>query len=80
MSDVLIRAVPEEDLESLRTSAKAEGKSLQAYLRTLIHEQAVANHNRAVLARTAKRVAEERSPVTLEDILAAKDYAQQVDE
>jgi plasmid stability protein len=45
MATIQIRNVPEDDYDALRTAAKAEGKSLQSYMR----EQAT------VMARRAKK-------------------------
>lgn len=61
MSNVLIRDVPDADLEQIRSAAAERGMSLQAYLREALHSQAVHLRRRAALARTAERLRGQRT-------------------
>lgn len=70
MSNVLIRNVPEDDLDRLRTAAAERGTSLQNYLRDAVHAQAAYLRRQEALARAAERLhgrsevpAEERGAV-----------------
>lgn len=70
MSNVLIRDVPTDDLDQIRSAAAARGMSLQSYLRDALHAQAVYLRRQAALARTAEHLrgrsevpAEERNAV-----------------
>lgn len=56
MSNVLIRDVPAEDLERIRSAAAERGDSLQGYLRAALHAQAVYLRRQDALARTRRRV------------------------
>lgn len=56
MSDVLIRDVPESDLERLRAEAAARGVSLQRLLAETLHMQAAHLRRREALARTDARL------------------------
>lgn len=58
MATIQIRNIPEEEYEALREAAKAEGKSLQSYMREQAAElarrakkRAAFEHMRAVLAK-----------------------------
>lgn len=55
MANVLIRDVPADDLEQIRSAAQDQNMSLQAYLRDTVHAQATHLRRRAALARTAER-------------------------
>lgn len=57
MTNVLIRDVPPDDLDELRSAAAEAGTSLQNYLRDAVHAQAVYLRRRAALDRTAERLA-----------------------
>lgn len=57
MPNVLIRDVPPEDLEELRSAASAHGMSLQGYLLRAMHAQAAHLRRQAALRRTAERLA-----------------------
>jgi lipase chaperone LimK len=54
--NVLIRDVPADDLDQIRSAADRRGLSLQAYLRETVHAQAVHLRRQAALARTADRL------------------------
>jgi hypothetical protein len=56
MPDVLIRDVPRDDLDQIRSAAAERGMSLQSYLRDAVHAQAVYLRRQAALARTAERL------------------------
>jgi len=56
MTDVLIRDVPSDDLEEIRSAAAARGVSVQHYLREALHTQAAYVRRQAALARTAERL------------------------
>ncbi|TDD64357.1 hypothetical protein E1262_28455 [Jiangella aurantiaca] len=56
MPNVLIRDVPSDDLEQIRSAATERGMSLQAYLRDAVHAQAAHLRRRAALAQTAERL------------------------
>lgn len=59
MADVLIRGVDEGDLAVLRIAAEESGKSLNAYLRLVLHDYTFAgNVQQALEAHQARRVAE----------------------
>ncbi|MHB8244043.1 MAG: hypothetical protein ACYDGN_01640 [Acidimicrobiales bacterium] len=57
MPNVLIRDVPSDDLEELRSAAIEHGMSLQSYLLDAVHTQAAYLRRRAALLRTAERLA-----------------------
>jgi hypothetical protein len=57
VTNVLIRDVPEDDIAQLRADARAQGKSLQAYMLDLVHERAAAARNRRVVGQVAERLA-----------------------
>lgn len=70
MSNVLIRDVPENDLERIRAEAAAQDTSLQSYLRGAVHAQAAHLRRQDALARVRRRLngqsavpAEERQAV-----------------
>lgn len=56
MTNVLIRGVPPEDLDEIRSAAVAAGTSVQGYLRDAVHAQAVHLRRRAALDATATRL------------------------
>lgn len=56
MTNVLIRDVPAEDLDDIRSAASAQGSSLQNYLRDAVLAQAAYVRRQAALARTADRL------------------------
>ncbi|NDL59510.1 hypothetical protein [Phytoactinopolyspora mesophila] len=56
MPNVLIRDVPGDDLEQLRSAAADRGLSLQAYLREAVHMQAAHLRRRQALDRAARRL------------------------
>lgn len=56
MPNVLIRDVPEDDLDRIRSAAAERGVSVQAYLREGIHAQAARVRRREALARSAERL------------------------
>lgn len=56
MSNVLIRDVPAEDLDQIRSAAAERGTSLQNYLRETVHAQAAYLRRQEALARTAERL------------------------
>ncbi len=58
MSNVLIRNVPADDLEQIRSAAAEQGTSLQNYLLRAVHAQAVYLRRQDALARTAQRLQE----------------------
>lgn len=56
MSNVLIRGVPVEDLELIRSAAAERGTSLQGYLLQTVRAQAVYLRRQDALAKTAQRL------------------------
>ncbi len=56
MPNVLIREVPADDLEQIRSAAAQQGTSLQSYLRDAVRSQAVYLRRQAALIRTAERL------------------------
>ena len=56
MPNVLIRDIPADDLDQLRSAAAEQGTSVQSYLRDAVHAQAVYLRRQAALARTAERL------------------------
>jgi plasmid stability protein len=56
MSNVLIRDVPDEDLDQLRSAAARSGMSLQGYLRQAVRAQAAYLRRQAALARASDRL------------------------
>jgi hypothetical protein len=66
MPNVLIRDVPADDLDQIRSAAAARGMSLQAYLLEAVHAQAAHLRRREALNRTAARLAEQQ-PVDEQD-------------
>ena len=61
MPNVLVRDVPTEDLDQIRSAAAAQGMSLQAYLLEAVHAQASHLRRREALARTAVRLQHQRA-------------------
>ncbi len=59
VSNVLIRDVPADDLDQIRSAAAERGTSLQAYLRDAVHAQATYLRRQAALARTERRLADQ---------------------
>ncbi len=72
MTNVLIRDVPADDLDEIRTAAAERGTSVQAYLRDALHAQAAYLRRQAALARTAGRL-QGRSEVPDDDRSAVLD-------
>lgn len=56
MPNVLIRNVPADDLDEIRSAAADQGTSMQDYLRDAVQAQASYLRRQAVLARTAERL------------------------
>lgn len=56
MTDVLVRDVPPDDLELIRSAAADRGMSLQRYLRETVHAQATYLRRQDALARAAARL------------------------
>lgn len=56
MPNVLIRDVPADDLDQIRSAAAEQGMSLQNYLRDAVHAQAAYLRRQAALDRTAERL------------------------
>jgi hypothetical protein len=56
VSDVLVRDVPDDDLDLIRSAAADQGVSLQHYLRDALRAQASYLRRRAALERTADRL------------------------
>jgi acyl-CoA reductase-like NAD-dependent aldehyde dehydrogenase len=56
MPNVLIRDVPADDLDQIRSAAAARGTSLQSYLREAVHAQAAYLRRQETLTRAAERL------------------------
>lgn len=56
MPNVLIRDVPADDLDEIRSAAAARGTSVQGYLRDAVRAQASHLRRQAALAKTAERL------------------------
>jgi hypothetical protein len=56
MTNVLIRDVPADDLDQIRSAAAERGTSVQAYLRDAVHAQAAYLRRQDALARAAERL------------------------
>lgn len=56
MPHVLIRDVPPEDLDRIRSAAADQGTSLQRYLLDAVHAQAAYLRRQEALARTSERL------------------------
>lgn len=56
MTNMLIRNVPSEDLEQIRSAAAERGVSLQNYLLETVHAQAAYLRRQEALTRTAQRL------------------------
>lgn len=56
MPNVLIRDVPADVLDQIRSAASDQGTSLQNYLRHTVQAQAVYLRRQAAVARTAERL------------------------
>lgn len=72
MPNVLIRDVPADDLDEIRTAAAERGRSLQSYLRDAVHAQAGYLRRQETLARAASRL-EDRYEVAPEERQAVLD-------
>jgi hypothetical protein len=59
--NVLIRDVPADDLDRIRSEAAARGMSVQAYLLEAVHAQAAHLRRREALNRTAARLCDQRA-------------------
>ena len=59
MPNVLIREVPENDLDQLRSAAARQGSSLQSYLLDAVRAQAAYLRRQAALARVAERLSDQ---------------------
>lgn len=53
---MLIRDVPEDDLDEIRAAAAEAGTSVQRYLRDGVRSQAAHRRRQAALVRTAERL------------------------
>ncbi|WP_335985966.1 hypothetical protein [Glycomyces sp. MUSA5-2] len=72
MSDLMIRDIPEGDLEIIRALAEERQESLQDFLLEVIREQARSASNRTKLAVIEARLKRERpEPIPMDVILAA---------
>jgi hypothetical protein len=56
MPNVLIRDVPVDDLDQIRSAAATQGSSLQSYLRDAVHAQASYLRRQEALARVAEEL------------------------
>ena len=56
MTSVLIRDVPDDELEVLRAAAAASGKSLQAYLLETLHARTLHARREVVLRDISERL------------------------
>ncbi|MGH3928725.1 MAG: hypothetical protein ACRDTF_01960, partial [Pseudonocardiaceae bacterium] len=56
MPNVLIRDVPADDLDQIRSAAAERGTSLQSYLRDAVLAQAAYLRRQEALTRTAQRL------------------------
>jgi len=59
--NVLIRDVPPDDLNQIRSAAAARNMSLQAYLLEAVHAQAAHLRRREALRRVAARLLNQRA-------------------
>ena len=78
MTDVLIRGVPPEDLERIRTAAAEQGVSLQNYLLATVQGQASYVRRQEALAIVGQRL-QDRPEVSADDreaVLNAIDAAE----
>lgn len=76
MATIQIRDIPEDAYETIRRRAKAEGKSLQSYMRDQVVEQARRRTTAEVMAEVEEALARDPGPgVTVEDVLADLDEA-----
>lgn len=67
---VQVRDVPSRDVDALRARAAAQGISLSAYLRELIHADATTAPMSEVLARIAERDPVEVDSATIRSLIA----------
>ncbi|HET8930395.1 MAG TPA: hypothetical protein VFN21_07050 [Acidimicrobiales bacterium] len=80
MSDVLIRNVPSDDLDLIRTAAAADGLSMQQYLMKTLQAQARFLRRRDTLEATAHRVREWADVTESERRAVLDEMAAQADE
>lgn len=66
MANVLIRDVPPDDLERIRSAAAEQGTSLQSYLRETLHTQAAYLRRQEALHGVVERL-RDRSAVADDD-------------
>ena len=69
---MLIRDVPDDDLDQIRAAAAETGTSLQGYLRDAVRAQAAYLRRQATLTRTTQRL-ESRAEVPAEERRAVLD-------
>jgi len=72
MVNVLIRDVPDDDLDEIRAAAAERAISLQSYLREAVHAQASYLRRQAAIAKIEKRL-RGRAPVPAQERRAALD-------
>ena len=71
---IQIRDIPEDAYETIRRRAKAEGKSLQSYMRDQVVTLARRQSKAEVFAAIEEALARDSGPgLTIESILEAKD-------
>jgi plasmid stability protein len=74
MATIQIRDLPEEAYEVIRRRARAEGRSIQSYMREQVIEMASTPTAREALAALEERLAAVSTPgATRESVLAALD-------
>ena len=74
MATIQIRDIPEEDYEKIRTRARAEGKSIQTYMRDeVIRIASRRTKEEAIQAVRNALAADTGSGVTVESIIEARD-------
>jgi hypothetical protein len=72
MPNVLIRDVPDDDLEQIRAAAADREMSLQSYLREAVHAQATYLRRQVAIASIAER-SRGRAPVSEKERRAVLD-------
>jgi plasmid stability protein len=76
MATIQIRDIPEDAYEVIRRRARADGKSIQAYMRDQVVEQARRRSKADVMAELEAALARDPGPgVNTEDVLADLDEA-----
>lgn len=76
MATIQIRDIPEDAYEVIRRRARADGKSIQAYMRDQVVEQARRRSKAEVMAELNAELARVPGPgVTVEDVLVDLDDA-----